>query len=125
MGNIKYRLLNIDFWASEFAILLLGNYFRWMNEWNIISFGIISLIFLITIQYCVFHTICLFKSGFKWCHILFAELCYIFSTVYVLIGNIILFNQSYQINFCFLVIWAVILLPITIISTKLSKTSKK
>lgn len=87
--TIDNRLLKLDFWISEFVILLLSNYFRWMDEWNRMGVCVVAVIFIVTIQYGLLHTkSMILRKTYKWYHILFVELCYLLSMIFILIGNV-------------------------------------
>ena len=121
--TIDNRLLKLDFWISEFVILLLSNYFRWMDEWNRMGVCVVAVIFIVTIQYGLLHTkSMILRKTYKWYHKLFVELCYLLSMIFILIGNVFWFKESSQIHFAFIGVLALLLAP-TIGSYQGSKMS--
>lgn len=124
MSYINYNkntFLNKNFWISEILILTLSNYYRWMEQWNLIGVLITLLILLINIQYCILHVKKLHESLVKWYHILFIELSYVFSNMCIVLANMFWLAHSYEINFGFLIILTIILCPMVIINSKVLK----
>lgn len=116
--NLK-KIVNANFWISEFLILMLSNHFRWIEALDIIGAMVLLLLLLITAQYCMLHMRVLNKCGFRWYYILFLESSYVLATMYIVIGNMFWFAHSYQVNFTFFFGLTVILCPMVIVNTKL------
>ena len=118
MNRNKNTFLIINFWFSEFFILMLSNYYRWMEEWNLIGVLITLLILSVNIQYCFFHVMKLHERSFCWYHILLIELSFVFSNIYIVFANMFWFIRSYQVNFVFIIILAILLCPMVIVNSK-------
>ena len=117
----KDRLLNANFWISEFFILTLSNYYRWMEKWDLTGISIIVLILLINAQYCVLHVKRLTESLIKRNRIIFIESSYIFSSIYTVLGNMFWLTRSHGTHFGFLIILMFFLSPMVIINSKVLK----
>lgn len=84
---------------------------------------VVAVIFIVTIQYGLLHTkSMILRKTYKWYHILFVELCYLLSMIFILIGNVFWFKESSQIHFAFIGVLALLLAP-TIGSYQGSKMS--
>ena len=117
----KKRLLNLNFWISEIAILGLSNYYRWMEKWNLIGVLISVLILVISVQYCILHVKELRKHSVSWYYIILIELSYLLSNLYLVLGNMFWFSHSHEINFVFLIGLAILLCPMAIVNGKMLK----
>ncbi|MBQ9976790.1 MAG: hypothetical protein IJP16_09790 [Clostridia bacterium] len=112
-------IITKNFWISEFLVILLTGYYRWMDGWNPISYLISALVLLITVQYCI---ICVKKLSGKYDKLyykLFVLSNYVFSNLYLVLGNMFWFARSHEVNFGFVIGLTVILLPLMLIHIKM------
>lgn len=119
MVNYDFKkLINANFWISEFVILLLSNYYRWIDRWTIVCTFITLMIVLINVQYCVLHMRKLFKSRVKWYIIVLLELSFTIANVITVLSNMFCLARSYQVHLGFIAILTVLLCPMIVINQK-------
>ena len=116
----KRDFLNLDFWISEFLVLILSNYYRWMEQWDLAGIIIAASIFLITGQYCILHAKEM-RRKIAWPYIILLEISYTLANLYITLSNMFWFTRSYQTNLLFVLILTVILCPMITLNSKFLK----
>ena len=112
------KIIKIDFWITEFLILLISNYYRWMTEWNTIGLVVSIVIFFIWLQYCVIHIKQLVGYSVKLSVIVLVELCFVASIICTILVNRYLLCESHEINFPFILVLTVLISPMVLINSK-------
>ena len=118
-NTVNRKKISINFWCSEFVILIISNHFRWISKLNINSFLCSLLIIIIVIQFLIFFVKFMCSNKINIGYILLLSFSYIFSNLSIVLANFFWFKSSNEVNFPFLIILSILLSPLIIVLKKM------